>query len=173
MRHLLTLTCGLLMLSFTALGAAAASIGAQVDARSIDAPAQPATDAQTYLAKIDGMLALASTGQYGDLRRGAAKDLQAARDRIATALGSRATLDALPEDDRLAIQNAEDAISAILRNKEKDRMVCKRGIKTGTRFATSECMTVAQREARAASSAESTRMVQREGCIPTIDNPCS
>lgn len=171
MRHVLTLTCGLLMFSFTAQGAAA-SLGAQGEAGSIDAPAQPATDTQTYLAKIDRLLAMAAVGTYGALRRGAVRDLQAARDRIATALGTRATLGALPEDDRLAIQNAEDAISAILRNNEKDRMVCKRVTKTGTRFETSECMTVAQREARAASAAEATGVVQGIYCNPTEFKPC-
>jgi len=167
MRHLLLY--GLMALA--GVGPAVAG-NDQVVGTSSNMEAAPGKDVQAYLQKIDQLLANASTGTYGDLRRGASKDLESARNAIATVLGTRVTFEALPEDDRLVIQNAEDTISAILRNKEKDRMVCRRANKTGTRFATSECMTVAQREARAQSAAEATGLVQRENCIPTVDNPC-
>lgn len=131
------------------------------------------TEAQAYLAKIDDMLALAATGQYGMLKRGAAAQLQSERNRIASLLGTQATVAELPPDDRLAIQNAEDSITAILRNKEKERMVCTREAKTGTRFATSECMTVSEREARAKAAAEAVGDVQRETCVPNEFNSCA
>ncbi len=169
MRHLLL--CGLMTLAFAGTAPAMAASD-QVDGTSSNTQAAPVKDVQSYLAKIDQMLANASAGTYGDLRRGASKELESARNAIAAALGTRTTFDGLPEDGQLAIQNAEDTISAILRNKEKDRMVCRRQNKTGTRFATSECMTVAQREARAVSAAEATGYVQRENCIPTAENPC-
>ena len=124
------------------------------------------------MAKIDHTLELAANGQYGTLKRGSAKQLQVERDRIASVLAIRATVADLSPDEALVIRNAEDGITAILRNKEKDRMVCKREIKTGTRFSTTECMTVAQREARANSAAEATGEVQREVCIPGEGNPC-
>ncbi len=169
----LFLACGLLLLSITARGSISGSIdGRPLEPMTSDSLVQSETEAQAYLARIDRLLAMASAGTYGALRRGAAKDLQAARDGIASVLESRATLDGLREEDRLAIQNAEDTISAILRNDDKARMVCKRATKTGTRFSTTECMTVAQREARAISAAQATGQVQRENCIPTVDNPC-
>lgn len=167
----LLITCGLLLLSLTAHGAMAVSGAAQEPIES-DALAHSETDTQAYLAKVDRLLAMAASGTYGDLRRGASKELQSARDAMARILGTRATLDDLPHEDLLALQNAEDSIGAILRNNEKDRMVCRRVTKTGTRFATSECMTVAEREARAISAGQATGTVQRENCIPTADNPC-
>lgn len=164
-------TCCLLTLSLTCYRPAEAAPPGQ-QAVSTDAQIQPETDAQAYLAKIDQTLALAANGQYGSLKRGSAEKLQVERERIANVLANRTTVADLPVDDRIAIQNAEDAITAILRNKDKDRMVCTREAKTGTRFATTECITIAEREARAKSAAESTSNVQRDACIPGENNPC-
>lgn len=169
----LLLTCCLLSVSLTCFGVATAAPADQ-QAVSGDQTSQRDSEVQAYLAKLDHTLGLAATGQYGTLKLGAGKELRSARDRIANVLGSRTTFADLPVDDRLAIQNAEDAITAILQNKDKERMVCTREAKTGTRFATTECMTVAQREARAGSAAEATGKVQREVCIPSKEgNPCT
>ncbi len=168
----LFLSCCLLGVSLTCYGTATAAQADQ-QAAIVGSQTQPDTESHAYLAKIDHSLALAANGQYGTLKRGAAKELQAARDQIASVLATRATFAELSADDRLAIQNAEDAINAILKNKEKDRMVCTREAKTGTRFATSECMTVAQREARASSAAEATGKVQRDLCIVGEGNACA
>lgn len=167
----LFLACCLISLSLTTCAPATAAPADQQSA-SADPQALPETEAQAYLAKIDHTLALADSGEYGTLKRGAPKKLQAERDRIASVLANRATFADLPAQDRLAIQNSEDAITAILRNKDKDRMVCTRQAKTGTRFATTECMTVAQREARASSAAEATGTVQRETCVPGETSGC-
>lgn len=168
----LLLTCGLLMMALTVHGAMPGSGTGQQGPMRSDPLVPAEKDAQVYLAKVDRLLAMAAAGTYGNLRRGASQDLQNAREAIVRALGTRTTLDNMPHEDLLALQNAEDSIGAILRHNEKDRMVCKRVTKTGTRFATSECMTIAQREARAVSAAEATGYVQRENCIPTAENPC-
>lgn len=168
----LSIACALLMMSLTAHALIPGSNGEAQGAMKSDALVPSEKDTQSYLAKVDRLLAMAANGTYGDLRRGGSRDLQNARDTMTRVLGSRTTLDNLSHEDLLALQNAEDMIGAILRHNEKDRMVCKRVTKTGTRFATSECMTVAQREARAVSAAEVTGYVQRENCIPTAENPC-
>lgn len=137
-----------------------------------DASAQPPTEAQSYLARIDATLALATDGQYGSLRRGSDKKLEAARGQIAELLAGRQTIDDLPLEERMAVQNAEDVISSILRSKEKDRMVCRRDIRTGTRFASTECMTVAEREARAVAAGASTLKAQQTICYPGEGSSC-
>ena len=159
----------LLGLSLTFHGATTAT---PTDQQAISADAQNKTEAQAYLAKIDDSLALGANGQYGTLQPGSAKKLRAERDRIAGVLANRTSFADLTGDDRLAIQNAEDAITAILRNKDKERMVCTREAKIGTRFATKECMTVSQREARASSAAEAVGEVQRGSCVPSESNKC-
>ena len=142
------------------------------DAVSAGFQAPPETEAQAYLAKIDHTLAMAANGQYGTLKRGSAKKLQVERDLIASILAVRPTVADLSPDEALKIQNAEDGITSILRSEEKDRMVCTREAKTGTRFATTECMTVAQREARSNSAAEATDNVQRNVCVAGEGNNC-
>lgn len=169
----LFLTCCLLTLSLTPYGPADAAPSDQA-AMKAGIQTQPETEAQAYLAKIDHTLELAASGEYGNLKRGSATKLQVERDRIAGILAIRSTVADLSPDEALIVQNAEDGITAILRSQEKDRMVCTREAKTGTRFATTECMTVAQREARASSAAESTGKIQREICIPGQEgNPCA
>ena len=161
----------LLALSLSCFGTATAAPAGQ-DAASVDTQTPPETEAQAYVAKIDRTLAMAANGQYGNLRRGSAEKLELERDRIASVLNVRSTVAELSPAEALIIQNAEEGITAILRSKEKDRMVCTREAKTGTRFATTECMTVAQREARSASAAEATGKVQREVCIAGEGNSC-
>ena len=168
----LFLGCCLLGVSLTCYGAPTAAPADQ-QAVSADTQTQTETDSQAYLAQIDQSLALAANGQYGTLKRGAGKELQAARDQIASVLASRPTIAELSPDERMALQNADDAITAILQNKDKQRMVCRREAKTGTRFPTTECMTIAQREARANSAAEATGNVQRETCVPGETSTCS
>ena len=129
-------------------------------------------EAQAYLAKIDHTLDMAGNGQYGNLKRGSADKLKIERDRIAGLLAIRSTVADLSAAEALIVQNTEDGITAILRCKEKDRTVCTREAKTGTRFSTTECMTVSQREALSTSAAESTGNIQREVCIPGTGNPC-
>ena len=162
----------LLALSLTSHGTARASDGNQVIPTATNASVQPEMDAETYLAKIDSTLALAYSGQYGNLKRGAGKRLEDARSRIAAILEGQETVADLPLADRVEIRNAEDVITSILRNKERDRMVCRRDTKTGTRFSSAECLTVAQREARAAAAGEGVDKVQRNLCYPGEGNAC-
>ena len=166
------LACCLLVLSLAGHQPAAASDGDQAGAQDGDANTQPVMDAQAYLAKIDDSLALAANGQYGNLKRGSDKKLQDARSRIANLLQGQQTVVDLPLADRMAVQNAEDVISSILRNKEKDRMVCRRDVKTGTRFASTECLTVAEREARSVAAGASTLKAQQTICYPGEGQPC-
>ena len=165
------LACSLLTAALTFHGPANAAPSDQESVKS-STQIQPETEAQAYLAKIDNTLEMAANGQYGNLKRGSAKKLQLERDKIASVLNVRATVAELSPDEALTVQNAEDGITAILRSKEKDRMVCTREAKTGTRFSTTECMTVAQREQRANSSSEVVGKFQREVCIPGTGNPC-
>lgn len=137
-----------------------------------DAQAESSTEASQYLATVDHTLALARKGEYGRLERGSEEKLKAARDRIADLLEGHASASELRPDDLIALQNAEAAIKSIIDNQDKDRMVCAREAGLGTRITRTECLTVGEREARGRGAMEVTEKVQREGCIPTVDNPC-
>ncbi len=73
-----------------------------------------------------------------------------------------------------AVQKATQAVelarkgdygrNRLTRSTNKARIVCKRVVKTGTRLIEDECLTIAQREARAKMSRERTELIQRGGC---------
>jgi hypothetical protein len=131
-----------------------------------DAQAEQITNAQAFVDEIDRSLALARKGGYGPLKKGSEKTLKADRDVIADLLKGHATASELKPDDRIAVYNAQEEITSILNNKDKNRMVCRKEAPIGTRIQTNICMTVAEREARAAAAKENTGDVQRERCAP-------
>lgn len=143
-----------------------------VQAKLANEQAERMTDTAEYLATIDHKVALARSGEYGVLRRGSDKTLQAARDRIAGLLAGHASGHELPLEDRLAIYSAQEEIDSIIRSDDKNRMVCRQVATIGTRFATKECRTVGEREERARAGMEATDNLQRVRCFPTVDNPC-
>lgn len=159
-----------------AIAVSLAAYGASGPATAQDAAVAPqaevTTEAGEYLASIDHALDLARKGEYGRISRGSHEELKAARDRIAGLLEGHASKDELQPDARLAVQHAEDAIQAIIQSQDKNRMVCRREAGTGSRLPRNECLTVAQREARARAAMESTESVQRMNCVATVDHPC-
>lgn len=140
---------GLLALSSAGYGSAAASVSSTSQADLPKGQVELIVDAKEYLARINNTLEMASKGEYGQLRRGSDARLRAARDRIAEVLEGHATTAELEGDERVALINAEETIKSVIRNDDKDRIVCAYISSTGSRLAKKECMSVAQREARA------------------------
>lgn len=140
---------GLLALSCAGYESAAASDDSNAQAEKATASAQAITDAKAYLAGIDHTLELAGKGEYGRLKRGSERRLQAARERIADLLNGHASTSELRPDDQFALVNAEETIKSIVQNEDKSRVVCRFQASTGSRIAAKECMTVAEREERA------------------------
>lgn len=169
--RMLILSC-LLVLSSLGHGPAAAS-GDPQPVEDANAHAERITDAKKYLADIDQALALAYSGEYGRLKRGSEKQLQTARDRIADLLAGHTSARELPPEDRIAIYDAQQEINSILNNQDKNRVICRREARTGSRLATiNECMTIAEREARANLMREGVDKIQRNFCIPGEGQPC-
>lgn len=110
---------------------------------------------EKLLQEIDTTLALARDGDYGRIEAHDMRRLEELRTNVATLLADQTNPRALKADDRLAIFNAQEEITAIVRNDDKNRKVCKRVTGTATRLSKAECLTVAQREARAKSVRES------------------
>jgi hypothetical protein len=151
---------------------ALASADPQTLAERADAQAEKITDADAFVAEIDQALVMAQKGAYGTLSKKATFNLHASRDVIANLLKGHANALELKPDDRIAVYNAQEEITAILRNKDKYRMVCRKEQEIGTRVQTTMCMTVGEREARAKAAAESTTGLQRETCVPGETSSC-
>ena len=168
--RVLTLGC-LLGLSLPAL-AIAQSADSDATPANATAEVERITDAGAFLAEIERSLEMARNGEYGKLRRSQMSDLQDARDEIVLLLEGHATATELPPEERIVVYNAQEVMSSILRKDDKERVICEKTVKIGTRLGTTECLTVGQREARARIASESTGNVQRTVCVAGEGNPC-
>lgn len=166
------LSVALLSLAAGLQSAAASSTDPQTLGARADAQAERITDAEAFVAEIDRALKLARKGAYGPLKPGSTEKLKAARDVIADLLKGHATATELKPDDRIAVYNAQEQITAILRNEDKNRMICRKELEVGTRVPSNVCMTVGQREERAKRDSEATAGLMRTLCDPSSTSTC-
>lgn len=142
-------------------------------AQRADAEARKITDAQAFLEEIDDTLALARDGTYGPIKRGSMVQAESARGKIARLLEGHENAMELEPEERIELYNAQEVIVAAIRNDDKGRMVCKKEIRLGSRFPTTECLTVAQREEKARSSRSGVNDTMRTVCYPGEGQSCT
>lgn len=123
-------------------------------AAAAEAAAAEIRDSKDYLRDMRESVTLAKKGEYGKISQKERSKLDDSYDRLKDLLADVETPLELSLDDRLAVYNAQQAIVAILERNPKDTMICKRKSSTGTRIPTTECLTIAQREARTRASRE-------------------
>jgi hypothetical protein len=151
-----SLSAAIVLLFLTGAGAAwsipakDSSVAAQADAYVASI-----SSASNFLSELDHTVALAMEGDYGRIKGHDVDRMLAAHKTIKRLLDGHENARHLQPDERIALFNAQETIKAIVRNDEKNRKVCKRVSGTGTRLAKAECLTVAQREARAKAVRES------------------
>jgi hypothetical protein len=132
-----------------------------------------ASDTEKYLDELDAAIGFAKKGVYGKLPKGAAGKLDDARDLIGKLLAGDRDPRTLEHDQRLALYNAHETIASIVNNDDKSRVVCKREQHLGSRVATTECLTIGEREDLASRSANETADLQRTTCSPGETSRCS
>jgi hypothetical protein len=148
--------------------------GAPVDTAKADAQAERiGSDTAKYLAELDASIKLAREGQYGKLPRGSHDRLAALRANIGELLRDGVDPRTLEPGQRLALFNAHQELESILKKDDKSRVVCTRDADTGTRIATTKCMTVGEREERARVAQRGTESFQRNVCTPGPGNSCT
>jgi hypothetical protein len=123
-------------------------------------------------AEADRSLQLARDGVYGPLKRGDLDRIEAARDSIDVLLEGHDSIQELTPEAGHALHQAQEVIRITLRKEDRNRIVCQRGVQTGTRLGSTECLTVAQREQRAAAAKEGVDKVQRNICYPGEGQDC-
>jgi hypothetical protein len=156
------------------------SASASIDERGADAAlaeraeahALRITDADAFVAEVEDAVRMAQDGVYGRLKRGSMPRLERARDLIVELLDGRASAMELTPDDRVALYNAQEEITATLNRNDKGRKVCKREPTIGSRLAKTECLTIAEREARARNARENTDELFRSVCHEGPGNAC-
>ena len=152
---------GLAMLLGSSMALAFPAEDALIAAQNADDYLRSFSTSEKLLQEIDLTLELARDGDYGRIEAQDMARLEELRTTIGNLLVNQPNPRALKADDRLIIFNAQEEMTAIVRNDDKNRKVCKRVTGTATRLAKAECLTVAQRETRAKSVRESAWHLQQ------------
>lgn len=142
-------------------------------AQRADAEARKITDAEAFIDEIDETLAMAREGTYGRLKKGSMVQAESARNKIARLLEGHENAMELQPEERIELYNAQETIVAMVRNDDKNRMVCKKEIRLGSRMPTTECLTVAQREEKARGARDGANDTLRNVCVPGEGQPCA
>lgn len=135
------------------------------EARDAEEATAKIRNAKDYLRDMRTSVELAKQGEYGKLTDKDRAQLDDNYDTLKDLLGDVETPLELPLDDRIAVYNAQEAIVGILERHPKDTMICRRKKSTGTRISSTECLTIAQREARTRASREAADYLAKP-------NPC-
>jgi hypothetical protein len=163
----------LLMVSSAVFARATAAGDPASAAERATANAERIPDAEAFLDELETTVKLAQSGGYGPLGRAKMARLDSASIRINALLKGHSSAMELDPKDRLALYNAQETITATLNSDDKSRTICRRSAATGSRLWKTECMTVAEREARARASRESASRLQRTSvCYAGEGNSC-
>ena len=135
--------------------------------------AERISDAEAFLDEIDDAIEAARAGDYGRLKKGTLVRIEMARNRIGDLLAGHDSALELKPDERIELFNAQEMITAAIRSDDKNREVCKREMVTGSRLPKTECMTVAEREARRRNAQENTDKFLRNLCTVGEGNDCA
>jgi len=109
-------------------------------------------------------LELARKGGYGRLSAGQINMILAAHNRIVKLADSNKSLNELDKLELSALEYSRARLDKLTKSVDKDRLVCRKVIKTGTRLIKSECLSVAQREERARAAQLAAEQIQRVVC---------
>jgi hypothetical protein len=172
MIHRLIFLAGLLAMSSLALASVDGQEPSGTLAARAQASAEAITDARAFVLEVEQAVEMAGKGEYGRLKRGTMARIERARDTIRTLLDGHAHALELTPAERIELFNAQELITSSLNHDDKRRMVCKREPTIGSRVATTECLTVEERERRAAVARNSAQKVMRDVCYPGPGNRC-
>lgn len=120
------------------------------------AVAEP-TEVAKLLEDVELSMAMARDGQYGRLRGRDLERLESAYAHIVATLSEVESLSQLNPQKRQSLALAQSQFDGILKPEDSDRKICKRIASTGTRLGALECLTLAERRARAEASARWSR----------------
>lgn len=154
-----TLICLLWM--FAAGASAQDDVAAKADARAYEI-----SDAEEFVQGLERSVKMARRGDYGKISRDDLKKVEGAKNEIADLLEGHERATELDTEGRIRLYNAAQLISSILRNDDKNRKICRRESEAGSRLPKTVCMTVGEREARAARARYETNEIQKKNCRP-------
>jgi hypothetical protein len=93
------------------------------------------------------------------------KDIEDGLRRMALIYERAPTVAELNKRDQVALFNEQEVVNSILKNRDSDRVICKRERKTGSNLTTTSCITYGEREAHRRSSQAYMNEVQNGAAI--------
>lgn len=134
--------------------------------------AAEASEAAAMIEEVELSMSLARDGQFGNIKSRDMEKLENAYAFIVETLGQVDSVSELNPQQSQSLELARSQFDGILRVDDEDRKVCKRVSTTGTRLGALECLTVAERRARAEASRLNVQALQRGQCNPSENRPC-
>lgn len=125
-----------------------------------------------YVQRTRDVIKSARDGVYGKIRNRDMDRVAKSQQQIEALFADRQGPITLTHDEQIQLTNAQEAINAIIKADDKSRIVCTRAKVIGTRFAQTECITVAERERRA-DTARRIIKTANDYCVPGENNPCA
>jgi hypothetical protein len=129
-------------------------------------------DVDEYVQRTRDVIEGAREGIYGKIRKRDMDRVVQSQEQIEALLADRKGPVTLTHDEQIQLTNAQEAINAIIQADDKSRIVCTRAKVIGTRFAQTECVTVAERERRADVARRIIRTAN-DFCVPGEGNACA
>jgi hypothetical protein len=115
----------------------------------------------------------AKAGDYGKLRAEDKQMLDSADREIAQLLAEHDDLNALDEQEKMRLFNAQESVMAIVSGLKRSQLVCTYRANAGTRFKTKHCITREMAEAVRKAGKDTTNNVQNPMCVPGEGSSCS
>ncbi len=129
-------------------------------------------DVEEYVERTRDVIEGAREGVYGKIRKRDMDRVVQSQQQIEALFADRQGPITLTHDEQIQLTNAQEAINAIIQADDKSRIVCTRAKVIGTRFAQTECVTVAERERRADVARRVIRTAN-DYCVPGEGNACA
>ncbi|PKM03804.1 MAG: hypothetical protein CVV16_07600 [Gammaproteobacteria bacterium HGW-Gammaproteobacteria-6] len=129
-------------------------------------------DVEEYVQRTRDVVEGAREGVYGKIRKRDMDRVVQSQKQIEALFADRQGPITLTRDEQIQLTNAQEAINAIIQADDKSRIVCTRAKVIGTRFAQTECVTVAERERRIDVARRIIR-TSNDFCVPGEGNSCA
>jgi hypothetical protein len=104
---------------------------------------------------------MAEGGRFEFLSKSERQAVEDAFRRMDLLFQTSPTVEGMNKEDKVALFNQQEVVNSILKNRDSDRVVCKRERKTGSNLATTTCLTYGERERQRRDSVNELTRIQK------------
>jgi hypothetical protein len=93
-------------------------------------------------------------GRYAYVKADERTKVEAALDEMQALFAQNESTDLMDKSVKVKLFNAQEVVNAILTSRDRDRLICERGVQTGSRIVSTSCHTYGELEAAQQSTAK-------------------